>query len=529
MYSIRKKSQRNLFKRNRRTIAVIFTILYILLSALPVMAQRDIITTTHNNINSSQVWWDNLWESTFNPPPYTITENTPILEVPSLPTGGFGTLPPPPPIGGGGSPINVPGLPPVNDSGEAPLNLELENNNSLSLYAFVNPTRFILSIGLIAWLFSFGFEIVKAKTVAESSYAFIKLFIPVFIAVLFLSNQAAYSRDLAYGMRGIVHDWAGGVMNLQITDFSVREALQDGLITNDAKQLLSQKYLACQAMPKPEVTIPSLVRPDTSDPNVPPITPAQRQVYDYLDCLDQLSTFAQERLDAADIERQCSGKVCRAYKALLDLFLGVSSGEAFIENQKRLAGDNPDQASIEKLEKYSQILSTRQYLFDTSLGLVQTPEFKRIAAAFVNPTPEFLYFTQWMWISTLEMAMYLLALFAPIFIALSVVPGKGNMFNFWLIEFLTIGLAYFAYVIVIGLVSVQLASTQNGFLDNTFFLSLGIFAPAVSFAVVVSGGIAAASSFKSQSVGAAAIAVGTISSGAATIAYSMSRSYDKRR
>ena len=134
-----------------------------------------------------------------------------------------------------------------------------------------------------------------------------------------------------------------------------------------------------------------------------------------------------------------------------------------------------------------------------------------------------------MWISLLEMAMFLLALFAPIFIALSVVPGKQSMFNVWLIEFLTIGLAKLAYVIVIGLVSVQLASSDSGFLDDTFFMSLGIFAPAVSFAVVVSGGFAAASSFKSQSVGAVAIAAGTLSSGAATIAYSMSRAYDKRR
>ena len=119
--------------------------------------------------------------------------------------------------------------------------------------------------------------------------------------------------------------------------------------------------------------------------------------------------------------------------------------------------------------------------------------------------------------------------FAPMFIALSVVPGKQNMFNVWLIEFLTVGLAKMAYTVVIGIVAVQLASSDTGFLDDTFFMTLGIFAPAVSFTIVVSGGIAAASSFKSQSAGAVAIAAGTLSSGAATIAYSMSRAYDKRR
>ena len=136
-----------------------------------------------------------------------------------------------------------------------------------------------------------------------------------------------------------------------------------------------------------------------------------------------------------------------------------------------------------------------------------------------------------MWVSTLEMAQFLLALFAPIFIALSIIPGKQNMFSFWLIEFLTIGLAKMAYTIVIGIVAIQLANPDNGAIsfDNTFFMTLGIFAPAGSFAVVASGGLAAASSFKSQSVGAVAIVAGTLSSGAATIAYAMSRAYDKRR
>lgn len=523
-----KTRKKNLFRTPDKIFLLILSVALVLSFALPAMAQRDILTTTQSNINSTEIWWDKLWSSTFNPAPYTISNNPSVLDVPALPPGGSGSLPAPPPVGGSGSvPINVPALPPGSDSGGITGSVEIQNTNSLSLYAFVNPTRFILGIGLIAWLFTFGFKMVESKTVAQSTHTFIKLLVPIFLALLFLANQASYSRVLAYGMRDIVNSWSEGVMNLQITDFSVREALQDGLITQDAKQLMAKKYLACQSMEKPEVVIPSLVRPDTSDPNVPPITPAQRKVYDYLECLDQLSAYAQERLDAADAERECAGKACQTYKSFLDFFLGVSAGEAFVENQKRLAGDSPDQASLEKLEKYSNILSSRKYLFDFALG--KTPEMEAFVASLTQPTKPFLYFTQWMWISLLEMAMFLLALFAPIFIALSVVPGKQNMFNVWLIEFLTIGLAKLAYVIVIGLVAVQLASSDSGFLDDTFFMSLGIFAPAVSFAVVVSGGIAAASSFKSQSVGAVAIAAGTLSSGAATIAYSMSRAYDKQR
>lgn len=483
MYLIKKK-KRKILNSQRQVALLILAITLVLAFAMPAMAQRDILTTTANNINNIEVWWDQLWDTTFNPPPVVVT-------------GGIG-------------------------SAEG-----IENTTNLSLYAFVNPTRFILGIGLIFWLFSFGYKMVESKTVAQSTHTFIKLFIPVFLALIFLANQAAYSRMLAYGMRDIVNSWSEGVMNLQITDYSVREAIQDQLITEDAKEIMAQKYAVCNNLEKPEVAIPSLIRPDTSAPNVPPLTPAQRKVYDYLECLDELSLFAQEKLDAADAERDCSGKACRAYKAFLDFFFGVSASQAYYENAKRLAGDSPDQASLEKLEFIKSKVDQSKYAQNFFLGKTEASE--AVIASFTNPSKTFLYFTQWMWVSTLEMALFLLALFAPIFIALSIIPGKQNMFNVWLIEYLTIGLAKMAYVVVIGIVAVQLASSDTGFLDDTFFMTLGIFAPAVSFAVVVTGGLAAASSFRSQSVGVAAIAAGTLSSGAATIAYSMSRAYDKRR
>ena len=479
-----KRTKNKIFKSQHKLPLLLLAIALVLAIAMPAMAQRDILTTTQNNINNTEIWWDQLWESTFNPTPVVVN-------------GGVASA------------------------------AGLENTTNLSLYAFVNPTRLLLGIGLIFWLFSFGYKMVESKTVAQSTHSLLKLFVPVFIALLFLANQATYSRVLAYGMRDLVNSWSEGVMNLQVTDFSVREALQDRLVTEDAKEEVARKFAACNAMDKPEVIIPSLVRPDTSDPDIPPITPAQRKVYDYLECLDELSAYAQEKLDAADAERQCSGSVCRIYKSFLNIFLNVSANAYDYEAAKRLYGETPtDQASIDKLAEIRQRLDSSLEKRDEFLNPEAVDQF---VASLSSPSKPFLYFTQWMWVSTLELAMFLLALFAPMFIALSVIPGRQNMFNFWLIEYLTIGLAKMAYTIVIGIVAVQLASSDSGFIDNTFFMSLGIFAPAVSFAVVASGGLAAASSFRSQSTGAVALAAGTLSTGAATIAYSMSRAYDKRR
>lgn len=274
--------------------------------AMPAMAERDILTTTKNNINATELWWDKLWSSTFNPPPVVVT-------------GGVG-------------------------SAEG-----IENTTNLSLYAFVNPTRFILGIGLIFWLFSFGYKMVESKTVAQSTHTFIKLFIPVFLAIIFLANQATYSRMLAYGLRDITNSWSDGVMNLQIADFNIRESLEDQLVTADAKEIVANKVSVCTQMEHPEVTIPSLERPDTSDPNTPPLTPAQRKVYDYLECWQEVSTFAQEQLDAADAERRCSRTLCRIFKKFYNLLLMVSAKTYNYEAAKRLSTENSsDTAAIEQ-------------------------------------------------------------------------------------------------------------------------------------------------------------------------------------
>ncbi len=126
--------------------------------------------------------------------------------------------------------------------------------------------------------------------------------------------------------------------------------------------------------------------------------------------------------------------------------------------------------------------------------------------------------------------MWLDALFAPLFIAISIIPGRQHMFVAWLISFFTIGLAKLAYVIVIGIVAVRLSDQTTLFgSDLRFPMALGLFGPGVSFAVVTGGGIAAAMSFRSQSVGALGAVAGVVTSAVATIGHSLSRNSDKRR
>ena len=510
---------------NKKSIfIVILALILVLIFALPILAQeREILLRTSRNMVEIEAWWDKLWDTTFNPPPI------------SAPTSSIAD------------------------------NTGIENTTNLSLYAFVNPVRFLLAIGLTFWLFNFGFKMYEAKGMAQGIHNFFQLFLPVLIAILFLSRQAVYSRILAYGLRDIANSWSNGVMELTIADFNVRTAIQDALVTEDAKELIVQKWETCQAMPQPEVTIPGIYRPgrvSTSErlppgaenppigdggntpPPLPPPPPVaesdtlpltieQRQVYDYLDCLRELSYFAEAELYRAEEERLCSGFVCQSFKTLYTVFFNIGTVTYEEELSKRL-----DEEVLSNPSTVAELDRMREERLDPNISEEVDSQLQDLAlnseeflGNIVNPSKPFLYFTQWMWISALEMALFLLALFAPMFIAVSMIPNRQNLFNVWLIEFLTIGLAKLAYMTIIAIVAVQLADPQNFsmVLDNTFFMSLGIFAPAVSFAVVTTGGIAAAFSYSNQSVGAVAVAGSAFSGAFATLGYTLARNYDKRR
>lgn len=403
----------------------------------------------------------------------------------------------------------------------------------------------------------------EAKGAIEGSQVFLKMFFPIFVAMILLANQAANSRVLAYGLRDLSNFWANGVMDLTITDFNVRAAIQDQLVTEDAKEEIVQKWETCAAMPQPEVVIPSIYRPavisdeprlppgasnppSNGNPNAPvppppslsdaqtlPISLEQRQVYDYLDCLAELSYYSEVQLAEADEARKCGNFVCRTFKNFYKIISNVASVTYEQEITRRLDEEvlnAPEtQTELDRLraERLDPDAAENQDIEATNFGV----SAENLIANITSPSKNFLYFTQWMWISFLELAMFLSALFAPIFIAASIIPGKQNMFLFWLIETMTISLAKLAYIIIIAIVAVQLADPSNisQVFDNTFFMSLGVFAPAVSFAVVSAGGIAAASSFRTQTIGSIAMIAGTVSGAAATIGYSLARNLDKRR
>lgn len=382
---------------------------------------------------------------------------------------------------------------------------------NISIYSFTHIVRFILGIGLIFWIFDYGKKMVNSRGVSHNLQIFGESFLPVVLILLFLANQGLYSRVLAYGLRDIINSWTNGVLEAQITGRSFRQAMEEQLLLEETKNEIRNQAEKCIQMPRPDVTVPSRERPELDPQN--PLTVEQEQVYDYFDCIKKLQTFIERKQQEAQNSRGCLGGC--------GFFVGFMKA-------MRTAAYNIFTNEADKRVSDAQRLNSEEAAFRE-----QYQEMADFIKSLPNKTWIYMFAaSQWFAIAFLEGSMWLLGLFAPLFLALAIIPGKQNMFYFWLIEYMTIGLAKVAYVVVVGITAIQSTEpTQALFLtqDQRFFFALSIFAPGVSFAIVTAGGIAAASSFRSQSVGSANVLVNAATGSMLSITHAIVRHSDKNR
>ena len=449
-------------RRYRIWIGLLLIVAILIIVIQPVLsADTEILNITIEGMTKTQDWWDKMWKSTFDP---------------TYDPEGVGA----------------------------------NAGTNISVYSFVNPVRFLMGVGIIFWIFDYGKKMVNSNGIAHNVQVFSESFLPVVLILIFMSNQALYSRVLAYGLRDIVNSWTEGVVEQQIAGVQLRSALEEQLLVEEVKDQIRWQANKCLQMPRPEVVLPSADRPAPDPDN--PLTTEQEQAYSYLECLDKLVAFMKQKQEQALRSKAC-GWGCKFFKLWMQQEVDKLTLVVGEEEAKRVTGAKTP-FELEKViedDYHSMVDFFKHFERKGWMGIFS--------------------FTQWMWMSFLEMSMWLLGLFAPMFVVLALIPGKQNMFYFWLIEFLTIGLAKLAYVALIGVVAVQLSQAGTVMLpqDDRFLLALGAFAPGVSLAVVTAGGIAAASSFRSQSVGMINTAAGIATGSIATVIYSMSRYADKKR
>jgi hypothetical protein len=253
------------------------------------------------------------------------------------------------------------------------------------------------------------------------------------IAVL-LFNNGALLGSATLGIRNLINSQTQTVLQVQVGEISMMEALNDVIVSQQAKALIQQEYAECDSKT------------------------GQAQV----DCFIQAGERAQQVLEqeyrargfwSAGLERLWN-RVQQVTQAVEQTY---SSGEGPV-------GGNP--------------------LSDILVATVMQTGSQALAEQFLKGW-------QWAFANLLEMAMLLTGLIGPIAVAGSVIPLQGRPLWSWLVGFFSLGMAKFSYNVIVGLAAtVVVAADAQASGDFGFLLLISVLAPVLALAIAGGAGMA---------------------------------------
>ncbi len=304
----------------------------------------------------------------------------------------------------------------------------------------------------------------------------------VLVVGYYLINSSQLG-SLLYGLHALGRSWETGILFAEISGVKIAEALNDQLATSQAKDEIQQAFGRCDAMNAPSVAIPSPTRP-TGAAEVA-LTPAQRQVYDKLECYEQ----------AAEVAEQVKQKYEQAY------CWGQCAGLArFFANLKRAnqtwLSDIKSQISQGKAPNFSDVA------FNPLANVVLTSTNNQIVKWL-------LYAIQKAFVHLMEFGQWAAALGAPMALAMSLIPARNtNSIVSWLIIFFNISMSKIYYILILGVYASVIATAEAQTTEElTFALILGLFAPVVAIGLATGGALVMLRAVASTGAGVASAAL----------------------
>jgi hypothetical protein len=395
----------------------------------------------------------------------------------------------------------------------------LAGTGSLSDYVYSKISQYFIVLALLFWMGKFLFMAASLvdrgpKHVFQAAFPFLA---GVVLIILLMANNGERVKGICLDLRNILNSWPKTLMAAQISDSTVRSALTDVLVTDKAQLRISFYAQQCAPlMPKGISPLPS-TRP-TDPAEIEKLSKAEQQGYAFTDCMKTLQAVAQEELAKAN--SACTEGFAPGG------FGGQSTPDTCSMLQRFASKTTNTIAAVLKTE--SDKLNSGQdvnYLFgqtaflDFVAGIGASAAFRPILNA-----------SQWLFISFLELALFLTALSSLIMVPTALIPGRMNISIAWFIVFLTVGLAKLMYVVVMGSVALQMSQDQTLlFSDMRFPMALAIAAPLVSLAAITVGGFAAASSFTGATLSVVSGAAVFISSAGGAISTALSRNSHSKR
>ncbi|MEM9088678.1 MAG: hypothetical protein AAGC93_08030 [Cyanobacteria bacterium P01_F01_bin.53] len=257
----------------------------------------------------------------------------------------------------------------------------------------------------------------------------------VFVIATLLFNNGALLGEITLGIRNVINDQTKTVLEIQVGEISMLNALNDIVVSQQAKERIQREYVDCEAKE------------------------GQAQVV----CFIEAGEAAQRILET---EYRNTPFWTRGIKQL------------WAENQAR-----------------TEEIRRRYNDSDTDLGR-ENPLLDVLAEDMLQTTNQaiaerLLKGWQWAFSSILELAMLLTGLIGPIAVAGSTIPLQGRPIWAWLTGFFSLGLAKFSYNIIIGLAATVIvaADAQS---QNTlgFLLLIGVLAPILALSIAGGAGMA---------------------------------------
>lgn len=302
-------------------------------------------------------------------------------------------------------------------------------NGSSGLYLGINEFASIIVVG--AFIF-FAVAWVK-EAIERGIFPALPNVIWVLVIAVLLFNNGAMLGSITLGMRNIINAQTRTVLEVQIGEITMVEALNDVIISQQAKALVQQQYAECEAKE------------------------GQAQVDCFLNAGEQARRILNQ-------EYQSRGFWSAGLERLSDRIRQISQR---IEQQYRDGNAPPGGNPLTDL------------LVET---LIQTGS-QALAERFLKGW-------QWAFANLLELAMLLTGLMGPIAVAGSVIPLQGRPLWAWLVGFFSLGMAKFSYNVIVGLAAtvVVAAETQTQS-DFGFLLLISILAPILALAIAGGAGM----------------------------------------
>jgi nitrate reductase NapE component len=319
------------------------------------------------------------------------------------------------------------------------------------LYSGINAFAAVILVG--AFIF-FAVGWVK-EAIERGIFPALPDVIWLFVIFVLLYNNGAMLGKLTFGMRNLINDQTQVVLKVQIGEVSMLNALNDVVVSQQAKAQIQQQYAECEAKE------------------------GQAQI----SCFQE----AGKQAEAIVTEYEQQGWGTAGIRRLLTRIQAVNARVSQNFQNRDLGG---------------KIL--------TAPGLLT--EFIRegfIATAGQASSQQILKGIQWAFSNLIELAMLLTGLIGPIAIAGSVIPLQGRPIWAWLIGFFSLGMAKFSYNVIVGLAAtVVVAAEAQSSSDIGFLFLMSILSPILALAIAGGGGMAV---FRGASGGISRIISTTIS------------------